>query len=49
MAQKEDNISLKSLAKSPNNFPVVGVGASAGGLAAFKEFITAILLKSGMA
>ena len=49
MAQKEENIRLKSLAKSPNNFPVVGVGASAGGLAAFKEFIKAIPEKSGMA
>ena len=34
---------------SENLFPVVGVGASAGGLEAFKEFIKAIPEKSGMA
>lgn len=35
--------------KSKNEFPVVGVGASAGGLAAFKKFIGAIPKDSGMA
>ncbi|WP_029038295.1 chemotaxis protein CheB [Salinimicrobium xinjiangense] len=40
---------LSELKKSANPFPVVGVGASAGGLAAFKEFIQAIPDNSGMA
>ena len=39
----------KALTKSKNNFPVVGVGASAGGLSAFKEFIQSIPEDSGMA
>ena len=34
---------------SENLFPVVGVGASAGGLEAFKELIKAIPTDSGMA
>ncbi|MBC7826604.1 MAG: hypothetical protein H7122_02575 [Chitinophagaceae bacterium] len=34
---------------SENLFPVVGLGASAGGLEAFKEFVKAIPEKSGMA
>ena len=34
---------------SKNLFPVVGIGASAGGLEAFKKFIKAIPAKSGMA
>jgi two-component system CheB/CheR fusion protein len=34
---------------SKNLFPVVGIGASAGGLDAFKKLITAIPEKSGMA
>ncbi|MGZ5135369.1 MAG: chemotaxis protein CheB, partial [Flavitalea sp.] len=34
---------------SENLFPVVGVGASAGGLEAFKEFVKAIPEVSGMA
>ena len=42
---KKDN----SLIKSKNEFPVVGVGASAGGLAAFKKLIEAIPENSGMA
>lgn len=37
------------LIKSSNQFPVVGVGASAGGLEAFKRFIKAIPADSGMA
>jgi two-component system CheB/CheR fusion protein len=32
-----------------NNFPVIGVGASAGGLEAFKELLSAIPADSGMA
>ncbi|MEO7768844.1 MAG: chemotaxis protein CheB, partial [Ferruginibacter sp.] len=34
---------------SQNLFPVVGIGASAGGLEAFKKFIRAIPENSGMA
>ncbi|NJW51547.1 CheR family methyltransferase [Salinimicrobium oceani] len=40
---------MASLKKSDNIFPVIGVGASAGGLAAFKEFIQAIPPDSNMA
>lgn len=43
------SIKEKFLIKSKNEFPVVGVGASAGGLAAFKKFIRAIPENSGMA
>jgi two-component system CheB/CheR fusion protein len=35
--------------KSDNQFPVVGIGASAGGLDAFKKLLKAIPEKSGMA
>lgn len=38
-----------SLVKSDLQFPVVGIGASAGGLDAFKKLIKAIPEKSGMA
>lgn len=34
---------------SENKFPVVGVGASAGGLSAFKQFVGGIPENSGMA
>ena len=34
---------------SSNQFPVVGIGASAGGLAAVKQFLNAVPEKSGMA
>ncbi len=37
------------LVKSTNQFPVVGIGASAGGLAAFKQLLGAITADSGMA
>ncbi|CAM4232265.1 CheR family methyltransferase [Gillisia limnaea] len=37
------------LIKSKNEFPVVGIGASAGGLKAFKSFVTSIPEKSGIA
>ena len=37
------------LTKSANIFPVVGIGASAGGLDAFKKLLTAIPENSGMA
>lgn len=49
MSQEKKQTSLDDLMRSPNKFPVVGVGASAGGLAAFKEFLQAIPEKSGMA
>lgn len=39
----------KTLIKSSNLFPVVGIGASAGGLDAFKKLLKAIPEKSGMA
>lgn len=44
-----DNTPNKALTKSDNKFPVVGVGASAGGLTAFKQFIQSIPEDSGMA
>ncbi len=37
------------LTKSPNTFPVVGIGASAGGLNAFKKLLKAIPEDSGIA
>jgi two-component system CheB/CheR fusion protein len=42
---KKDNVEILS----SNKFPVVGIGASAGGLDAFKRLVKAIPLKSGMA
>src|SRR5688500_15486245 len=39
----------EELIKSENRFPVVGIGASAGGLDAFKRFITAIPENCGVA
>ena len=39
----------KPLEKSTNQFPVVGIGASAGGLDAFKKLLKAIPEDSGMA
>lgn len=45
----DEKTEIQSLTKSKNLFPVVGVGASAGGLAAFKEFIQAIPTDSGIA
>ncbi|OIN57405.1 chemotaxis protein CheB [Arsenicibacter rosenii] len=39
----------KKKIKSANLFPVVGIGASAGGLAAFKKLLKAIPPQSGMA
>lgn len=43
-AKNRDEVLLSS-----NTFPVVGIGASAGGLAAVKEFLEAVPEKSGMA
>lgn len=45
--EKDDNEKPKIL--SENLFPVVGIGASAGGLDAFKKILTAIPENSGMA
>lgn len=45
----KDHKPNKALTKSKNKFPVVGVGASAGGLTAFKKFIKSIPEDSGMA
>ncbi len=39
----------KALVKSTNQFPVVGIGASAGGLDAFKKLLKAIPENSGIA
>ncbi len=39
----------KTIVLSPNAFPVVGIGASAGGLDAFKKLLKAIPEDSGMA
>src|SRR5450755_4622890 len=47
MAEQENKDTVKIL--SPNHFPVVGVGASAGGLEAFKRLVKAIPEDSGMA
>lgn len=44
-----NNETDKTLIKSTNLFPVVGIGASAGGLDAFKKLLKAIPLDSGMA
>lgn len=40
---------LKNLEKTAQNFPIVGIGASAGGLDAFKKLLAEISLDSGMA
>ena len=47
--ENDHNSPDKELIKSSNNFPVVGIGASAGGLDAFKKLLSAIPLDSGMA
>jgi len=43
------NTSKPQIPKYPQNFPIVGLGASAGGFDAFKEFLQAIPENSGMA
>lgn len=48
-ANKDKPIIKKQLIKSANQFPVVGIGASAGGLDAFKKLLKAIPEDSGMA
>jgi len=48
-AKKNNPLIDKTLIKSPNLFPVVGIGASAGGLDAFKKLLKAIPENSGMA
>ncbi|MFN2374390.1 MAG: CheR family methyltransferase [Cyclonatronaceae bacterium] len=51
MAKKSENQSAKKKKrkKSENPFPVVAIGASAGGLSAFKELLRAISDEPGMA
>ncbi|MBK6635643.1 MAG: chemotaxis protein CheB [Chitinophagaceae bacterium] len=50
MKAKKTNPAIdKTLTKSTNQFPVVGIGASAGGLDAFKKLLKAIPENSGMA
>jgi two-component system CheB/CheR fusion protein len=44
-----NNKHTEKLIKSENLFPVIGVGASAGGLDAFKKLLKAIPIDSGMA
>jgi len=46
---EKKNVSNKTLTKSTNQFPVVGIGASAGGLEAFKRLLIAIPEKSNIA
>ena len=41
--------SIMSTAKSPVKFPVVGIGASAGGLEALEQFFENMPVNSGMA
>ncbi|ASU36610.1 CheR family methyltransferase [Mucilaginibacter xinganensis] len=43
------NLVDKDLVLSDNQFPVVGIGASAGGIEAFKLFLQSVPEKSGMA
>ncbi len=49
MQKAKGKIENKELEKSSNQFPVVGIGASAGGLDAFKKLLKAIPENSGMA
>jgi two-component system CheB/CheR fusion protein len=51
MAMKKDKLKIPAtqLTASDNQFPLVGIGASAGGLDAFKKMIKAIPENSGMA
>jgi len=46
IGQSEETATLSSHA---HNFPIVGIGASAGGLDAFKQFLQAITVDSNMA
>ncbi|HUZ60327.1 MAG TPA: chemotaxis protein CheB, partial [Hanamia sp.] len=48
-ASKKISLNKKPKILSKNLFPVVGIGASAGGLEAFKKLLKAIPEKSGMA
>ncbi|RJQ77493.1 MAG: chemotaxis protein CheB [Desulfobacteraceae bacterium] len=48
-ADKAEQARLLVEALRPNNFPIVGIGASAGGLEALEAFVSAIEAKSGMA
>ncbi|WP_309614847.1 chemotaxis protein CheB [Flavobacterium sp.] len=48
-APQANNKHPEKLIKSDNQFPVIGVGASAGGLDAFKKLLKAIPIDSGMA
>src|SRR5687768_14148645 len=50
MKRSSDQVEIEQpLSKSTNQFPVVGIGASAGGLDAFKKLLKAIEPNSGMA
>ncbi|MEO6489602.1 MAG: chemotaxis protein CheB [Ferruginibacter sp.] len=48
-AVKKEKASIDLPPKSEQDFPIVGIGASAGGLDAFKRFLKAIPEDSGMA
>ena len=47
--KNDETVIDERLSKSTNQFPVVGIGASAGGLDAFKKLLKAIQPNSGMA
>jgi len=49
MKTNTQNSGAEPLIKSNNHFPVIGIGASAGGLDAFKRLLRAIPADSGMA
>ncbi|HWY48334.1 MAG TPA: chemotaxis protein CheB [Bryobacteraceae bacterium] len=48
-SSKSDRGPTSSAAASTNNFPIIGVGASAGGLEAFTELLHALPRNNGMA
>jgi two-component system CheB/CheR fusion protein len=49
MSKNEIGVTMESQSSSAHNFPIVGIGASAGGRNAFKEMLEAIPVDSNMA
>lgn len=49
MAAPKKNKTKSQPPATVQNFPIIGIGASAGGLDAFKKFLEAIPIDSGMA
>jgi len=51
MKVEKKNLKTTSKEKSPDTdrFPIVGIGASAGGLEAFEQFLGKVPVNSGMA